>query len=884
MRKTVATVGAAALGLWLLAACLAPTFAQPDPSDPDRTDVPSPERPEGPESPVDSTQGSDSLLKDSVLVSTGEGTFDKLIVYSARDSIIFTLDKKKAYLYGDAVVTTGSDKLQAYYIEIDFETKELYAEVRIDSATGTYEGMPVLEYAGERVSQEWLKYNFATGRGVSSGAETAIEDGFFHADRIKRVDSKTAFAENGLFTYCDAPHPHYYFSASKMKLVTDDKIYADRLQLYIEDVPVVTLPIGVFFAMGGGRHSGILIPGIDPVGSKGVSLTDFGYFWAINDYLDTKFTGDYFSKTGYNVRNRTRFRLRGVVEQADLNVTLGRHRPDPDSLVQTSWILNYRHQQNVGKRTTLGGSINLVSENDPIRQTSTDFSGSGTTGDADPTGESAIDDITKQSVTSSFGFSTVADIFGLESRINGDYLREQNVVTNELNPESFSLGLGIPNWTPFSDGPDFLSSFSLGFNADARRSFVRLDTLPGGEGFRTVDTRRGANLRPRISWTPKISYFTISPQFNLNSSVFTRKTTYETDPTGRIDTTETSGIYVPYWWSTGLNANTTLYGIVQPRLLGVNAIRHRMQPQFGFQYQPDFGTSNYGYYDRYFDTARKDFVTYSVYQADRSVAQTPPSPGKRMSLTFSMSNSFEAKIADSDTSETKVTLLNLNLTGGSYNFADSLLPFSQMNLQATTNLKSVGNLTANFTLDPYRLDTLGSRVPGGMAFPWVRVASTNLSFSTSFSDRGFTTNPYITPEADSLGVGRSRFNLERPAFDRSRYWGERVRGDGGYQIPWELGFGGSYIITPQGDGESSKTFALNTRIWFKPTPTTTIQSNANYDLIDGRFNIPTVSFEKDLHDWTMRITWNGYSNGVYFSIGFNPSTLRDLKFERQPGF
>lgn len=804
---------------------------------------------------------------DSVRVTTG--TFDKLVVYGARDSMIFSLDKKKGYLYGDAFVTTGDDKLRAAYIEIDFNTKELYAEVYYDSANDIYIGMPELEYGGETVRQEWLKYNFETGRGISSGAETELVDGFFHADRIKRVDKNTAFAENGKFTYCDAPHPHYYFSASKMKLVTDDKIYADRLQLYIEDVPIVTLPVSVFFAMGGGRHSGILIPEFRQTSQRGVELEGLGYFWAINDYLDTRFTTDLSTKGGYNFNNRTRFRMRGVIDQSDLDVTLGRTRTDVDLPLETSWIFGYDHRQRIGKYTTLGGELNFTSQ-DAIRRTTTIVND-----------VQNLDDITTQIIASNFNFASQFELFGANLPYSLSYQRRQNIETEEIEPERYGAQISLPNLTPFKDGSDLLSSISLRLSVDATQTY-RKDTLPDGAGFQE-DTRRGANLNPSFSWSPKLGYFTVSPSFSPNASLFLRRIKKEVNSSGELDTTIIDGVQVPFWWSTGVNVTTNLYGIVQPRLFGLNAIRHKVTPSIGLSYSPDFADPSYGYFDTYTDPSTNLPVRYSVFEADQGAARTPTS-GTQQRLTWSLSNSFEAKIAQNDTLPDKaITLLNLNLTGGSYNFADSLLPFSTMSLLASTNLGRVGNLSANATLDPYNVDTLNRRIPGGMPFPWVRVSNASISFNTAFSSQGFSTQPFVTRIEDSTRDERSRFDVHRPPFDHQEYWGERVRGNSRYQIPWQASFGGTYTLTPQTDGSVKTNFSVNTSFSFSLTPTVEIRSSASYDLEAGRFNLPQVTFSKDLHDWDMEIRWNQYSNSVYFRIGFTPSTLRDLEYVR-PGF
>lgn len=808
----------------------------------------------------------DSIGVDSVAVSGG-GNIEQTITYSA-DSVILSINGKKAYLYRNAVVTQGEDKLQAAYIEFDLETKEVYAEAEYDSVNNKYIGVPLLNYTGEELSALTMKYNFRTGRGVSSEAEIAIDDAFIHVDRFKRVSENTIFGENLQFTTCDAPHPHFYFKASKSKLITDDKIFADKLLLYIEDVPIVALPIGVFFALGGGRHSGIIIPSFRQSTLRGVELNGLGYFWAINDYLDTRLTTDITTKGFFNIDNRTRFRSRALrIDQSDLSFTYGRSRNVVDDPFETSWTVDYTHQQNVLKETRIYGRLEYATQ-DAFRKTSNQLELATET-----------EDIITQNIESNFTISSVVDPFGIRLPYSFDYSRTQDIVTREIDPERITLSLSPQPWTPFArSGPDFLNSLSLGLQPRYTRRFVQKDTLPDGK-FATVATQQGINLSPSFRLSPKLGYFTVSPTVGLNSSIFFRRIVKQANSSGDIDTSYVNGVYAPFWWSAGASVRTTLYGIVQPRIFGINAIRHRMEPSIGVSFSPDFSDPNYGYFDQFFNPNTNRVEQYSLFEADGSTAPAP-NRGKSQSLTWSLNNSFEAKIAQGDTlDDRKITLLNLNLSG-SYNFADTLFPFSVVNANATTNLGRVGSFSGNLTLDPYQLDSAGVRESRRFSFPWFRVTRASITFSTSFSDQGFNDERFLTKREDSVEARRERFVERGEVFDPEEFYGERVRGNSSYRVPWQIGLDGTYTITPQSDGEVIKSFHIGTNFSFTLTPTTKISSSGSYDLLQGRFNVPSISLEKDLHDWAMSIRWQQTSTqgaGIFFSIGFTPSMLKDLQ-------
>ncbi len=839
----------------LMMLLLSPSLAAQEPTGIDTVDIDS--------------VGVDTVGVDSLSVTAGESGLQETVSYSA-DSVILSIDGKKAYLYQNAVVTQGEDKLQAAYIEFDLQTKEVYAEARYDSVNGKYVGVPLLNYSGEELSALTMKYNFETGRGVSSAAEIAIEDAFIHVDRFKRVSENTIFGENLQFTTCDAPHPHFYFKASKAKLVTDDKIYADKLLLYIKDVPVIALPVSVFFALGGGRHSGIIIPSFRQSTIRGVEINGLGYFWAINDYLDTRLTTDITTKGFFNLDNRTRFRSRALrIEQSDLSLTYGRSRNGVEDPFETSWTAEYGHQQKFLKETRFSGRLEYATQ-DAFRKTTNELELA-----AQP------EDITTQNIESNFTFTSVAAPFGIRLPYSLDYSRTQDIVTREINPERYVAAVNPQPWTPFArSGPEFLSTLSFGLQPRYTRQFVRRDTVAGG-GFRTVTTQQGINLAPSFSLRPKLGYFTISPTIGTNSSIFFRRIVKQANASGGIDTNYINGFYTPFWWSVGATARTTLYAIVQPRIFGLNAIRHRMEPEIGFSLSPDFSDPSYGYFDQFFNPLTNRVEPYSIFEADRGTAPFPTA-GESRSLRWSLDNSFEAKIDQGDTlDDRKITLLNLNLRG-SYNFADTLFPFSTITAFASTNLGKVGSFSANATFDPYRQDSTGARISSRYAFPWVRVTTASLTFSTSFSNEGFNDERFLTRRGDSVEARRERFVERGYTFDRDEFYGSRVRGNNTYRMKWNIDLGGTYTISPQADGEIRKSFNIGPTFFFALTPTTTITTSGSYDLIEGRFNIPSITLEKDLHDWEMSIRWqqtNTQGSGIFLSIGFTPSMLRDLRQE-----
>jgi hypothetical protein len=816
--------------------------------------------------------GADSLR---VSTTTSSGA-DTVITYSSRDSMKLSIGGKLMRLFGDAEVTKGSMHLTAGYIEIDFNKSELYARAVYDSATKQYVGIPIFKDATQEFSALSMRYNFKTGKGITEAAETKFDDGFYYGERIKRVDDNTLFIQDGVYTTCDAPHPHYFFRSERMKVVVNDKIYVDQPTLYIADVPIFFIPIGVFFARSGGKQSGIIIPTWTQNTARGFAIEGLGYFWAGNEYIDAKFLANLYSKGGYSFNNVTRFRHRDFgVDQADVDYTFGRTRDDPDQELETSHHIRYAHSQKLGRRSQLGGSLDISTRN-AIRRTSTSTEG----------GFDRTQDITTQLLRSNFSYSTGFD-WGSFAAV---YDRTQDIITDELT-QRVPLSLQLTSWTPFSRvGRDqgVFDNLSLSGSVRATWEQVRDDTLPGG-GFHVNDVRRGVQMSPSINLPlPKLGYFNVSPRVDAQSSIFFRRTFKEYGADSILVTRTEPQTTATLTYGAGLDFSTTLYGIVQPRVLGINALRHVLKPTISLTYRPDFGAPRYGYWDSTLNPRTGRFDRYSVFEADASVA-TPPGTGLTQAISVRLENTFEAKIAQGDTLEdARVRLLTLNASG-SYNAAATEFKWSEVRLDANTQLGSVGSLSADLVLDPYAVDSAGSRINEllvnrgeGLA----RVRSGGVRFGLSFSDQGFGSTVAANPPIDSVASRRQRFDFEPIPFEEEQFFGDEVRGAGDYLIPWTVNIDGTYSVARSSVTEFTNYASLSVGFQLALTPTTRISSSVSYDIIGKEIAIPEISFLKDLHCWELQFNWHpsGYGSGFYFRLGLKAPQLRDIELEREKRF
>lgn len=830
---------------------------------------------------------------DSLNATAGDGAkgIDTIVSFSAR-RIINDVKNKKLRLIGEAELINGSQRLTAHYIEIDLDGSTLYARAAYDSVTRKYTEVPVFKDNGQEIVANELTYNFKTKQATLAAAETQFQDGFYYGAHINRVTEQTIFIEDGKYTTCDAPHKHFYFASPRMKIIAGDKIFADQVALYVADVPILYMPFGLYFASRRGKQSGIILPTLPlPLEQRGVTLSGLGFFWAGNEYVDAKILTWFYSKGGYTLENTWRAKINSIkLESANLGVTYSKVRYDVDDDFTSSYIVNYGHNQQFGRRTRISGTINYTTQN-AIRNSTTQFN---------PLNR--LQDITTQNVTSNISLST-STAWGLS--FSGGYSRTQQIITNELTSE-FPVSIQLPTWTPFASAnatdPGPLDNLTFGYSGRGSVRTVRKDTIPGG-GFRVDDTPIGFTHTPSVSFSYRLAdYFTFQPSFSYTESWFRRRLTRVGARTSSgvdtvADTFETGFFRAPFM-SGQASITTRLYGIIQPKVFGINAIRHTFSPTITAIYSPDYSDPRYDYYRTYVDSVdsvTNRIVQYSVFEYDGGVASLP-FPGKQEVIRLSIANSIEAKIAQPDTlPDVKVTLLNLS-AGVSYNAAaPGNFRWSEIGVSASTNLGTVGSLNGSATFDPYDTDIKGQRIPTTLLDNnkgLLRVTNMGVQVSTSFSDQGFTTGTFTPQEVSDSGRGRvSRFDFEQIPFDESEFFGESVRGDRDFRPPWQISLNASYSVSPDfnfTDTIGSRTnFSLSTNFSFSLTPSTRITSGGTYNFDVGKILIPSISVSKDLHCWEMTFSWvpgSSHGGGFYFKIGLKAPQLQDIKLEKKSGF
>ena len=253
----------------------------------------------------------DSLLSESVHDTTQsyKDAIDSPVNYKASDSIVYALNEKKVYLYGEAEIKYQEITLTAEIIEFDMGNEVVYARGDVDSLGKPF-GRPVFEEKSDKFRSDELSYNFRTKKGVIKKIYSEQEGGYLHSDITKRQPNEEIHMKGGKYTTCDLEHPHFYIAMTKAKSIPGDKIVSGPAYFVIADVP---LPIGVpfgFFPTTKTNKSGIMMPQYGEESRRGFYLRNGGYYLALSQYADLRVQADIYTNGTWGVRVGSAYRKR----------------------------------------------------------------------------------------------------------------------------------------------------------------------------------------------------------------------------------------------------------------------------------------------------------------------------------------------------------------------------------------------------------------------------------------------------------------------------------------------------------------------------------------------------------------------------------------------
>lgn len=858
----------------------------------------------------------DSLYKDTVRKS--KSALEEPVSYSAKDSITFDYTNSRAHLFGGSQVNYQNLQLTADDISLSLDSSLVHASGRPDS-TGAIQGKPLFKQGEDEYEPDRISYNFKTRKAFISNVYTQEGEGFMQSREGKRDSSGVMYVQNGKYTTCDAEHPHFYVSLTRAKMHPGKNVIFGPAYLVVEDVPLpLAIPYG-FFPFSSSYKSGFIMPTYGDETTRGFYLRDGGYYFAINDKVDLKVLGEFYTKGSWGLSAQTnykkRYRFGGNFYFSYQNTKEG-EKNMPDYSVSKSFKLTWSHRQDAkaNPTQTFSASVNFATSS---------YERNNLTSMYNP------ESYTQSTRTSSVSYSKSFSKVGLT--LSGTFNLSQNMRDSSISVTLPTLSISQSRFNPFkrkkAAGQErWYEKIAMSYTGTLANSInTKEDKL--FHSSLVKDWRNGMRHQVPISASFSVlNYINVTPSFTFTDRMYTHKVMQGWD-TERQDVQRDTvyGFYNVYNYNMSISANTKLYGMYRPMpWFGgkkIAAILHVFTPTVSFSYAPDFSQSRFGFYDSYVKTDANGNVSTVRYSPFSGMMYGTVGQGMTGSVTMDVANNIEMKVrTDKDsTGYRKISLID-ELGGSlSYNMAAKRRPWSDLNLRARIKLtkKYTYSMNAVFATYAYEKDENG-RVYVGDHTEWSRGrfgrfqgTAQNISYSISNETfrKLFGKKHRTTTSDDELDEELDEDEETDPTMqnvDPDRKKGktganQESNGDvdeDGYlkfSLPWSINIGYGVTIRENAQGRFNDkrmrypyklshtlNFSGNIRIsegW-------NINFSSGYDFNMHKLSMTTASLSRDLHCFQMSCSMviSPYTS-YNFTFACKAGTLADaLKWKKQSSY
>ena len=837
------------------------------------------------------TTVTDTVKMDSILPK--KAFLDGKVRYKAEKYAKIEQKKKLITLYDKAELYYQDIELKAGIIVMDYEKNEVYAG-RIRDSTGTLTQYPNFKQGANVIEPDSIRFNFKTKKALIYNSRSEQGEFRIKAAVTKKENDSVYFLKGAIFTTSkDVDNPEYYFQTNKVKFIPGKKVVTGFTNMVIANVPTpIALPFA-FFPMGKETSvSGLILPSYNDSNQRGFSLQNLGYYFALSDNYDLTVLGDYFTNGSYAMRFESsyakRYNFRGNVNVRFENL-INSERGFPDYSKQSIYNIQWSHSKDsqASPNSSFSASVNLGSSK--YFQRSINIVNIGAN----------LNNTLSSSISYSKTFTSVPQV-----RMSLTATHSQNTQTEVINMTLPTLQLSVDRVYPVvgKDGirKGFFKNINLQYNLNGRNSIVTTDSLffkP--QMFR--DAKVGFQHSIPLSTNFKLfKYFSASTAMNYEE-IWTTKTIDRSFDTDRNIVTDQiiNGFDAFRTYSFTSSIGTTIYGTFNfGKDKKIKSIRHVMRPSVSYGYTPSF--------ERYYDTYASDASGTMMKQYTRFENGVYGAPGliNSNNLGFDLSNTFEAKVTDKDSTKVepkKVMLLNNFNLQTSYNLnADGIttLAFAPVRVTGGTLLFD-NKMNVNFgaTLDPYAIDNSGRRINefninnGGSLF---RMTSSNLTLNYSLSSKG-KDDPKKEKNVqgernggrddDLFGTNTDLGDDRRSLFDED----DETNGEDAIseffnsKLPWDITF--AYSLTYGTNNRENEIIGNSIMISANAdiTPKWKAGVSTGYDFVQHGVTFTQFRFERDLLSWRMDFNWSPFGNNANwgFFIGIKSGVLSDIKWDKR---
>lgn len=394
-----------------------------------------------------------------------KSSLDDKLEYYSQDSI--RTDRKNGiiHLYGKARVIYEDFELDADYIRFNSKDNTIFARgVKTDK--GKYVGRPIFKMGKDGSSiADSLTYNTQAHQGVVHGVFTEQQGGFFSGGKTKVQPDNEFHVKGTIYSTCNLPHPHYGIHITK-GIATETQIITGPVYMEFEGIPLpIAIPFG-FFPKPNKKSSGIILPTPGEDATKGFSLTNGGYYLALNDYWDAKLTGNIFTNGSYDLNLATNY-IKRYKYNGNFNLAYSSTRNGlegtPEYTPQKNFHIGWTHTQNANARpgTTFSASVNAGTGN-YFRTTAAN-------------GSYDINQIAQNTMSSSISYGKVFGdgLFNLTTALTHSQETQNKTISLTLPQVSLNMSTINPFESKNSTGtPKWYQKLSVGYSMQDRKSVV----------------------------------------------------------------------------------------------------------------------------------------------------------------------------------------------------------------------------------------------------------------------------------------------------------------------------------------------------------------------------------------------------------------------------
>ena len=819
------------------------------------------------------------------------------------DTLIVQGDSQMIFLRHEAYVERENTQLQADSIRYHQASCQLNAS-----------GDPQLFDQGTVLVGEGMRYDTCVRRGTVRDALTDFQQGgvtWYMRSSGAAIDSGSTrvYARSANFTSDPQPVPDYHFAAGRVKWINKRTMIARPAVLYVRDVPIMWLPF-IFQDIRGGRRSGILFPRfglndlVRPTRHYARHVSDFGYYFALNDYVDVLFAGDWFSGRYLQFHGQAQYHW--IDRAMDGQLTYSRMTQLDHAAVNTR--IGWNHSQRFNARTSFNAHVDYSTNGAVIQRNS-----------LNPWE-------VKSTIGSNLNFSKqfswgALNIGGSRTQDLSNDNISQTFPTINLTPAAVNItpwmtwspGFSFQNLQQFHvasgalpiPGRDTLPVDTLHLFTDSRNTTMSIGTplrigrwnwansisvsdvrTNGRQEFPVRDTtgavRRllfGENFETQVDWQTSINLPSFFPStWKLQPSIGISN---QVGGPFMIRNQFTGGEFVRQGKrpSFSLSVSPTFFGFF-PGFGPLARIRHSISPQISYQYAPG-------------DSVNPAFA----HAIDPSGLSNRSRSDPQQTISLGLSQNFEAKLkpppGDTSTAEPrKVRLLSISSSGISYNFEQAKQPHS-----TGWQTQTLSNTFLSDLVPGFQLSITHDLWKGQAGTDTARFSPFLQSLSASFTVTPATLQGLghvfgLRPKPVEPATPDTGAQLGRRTDDFRRYDGS-TRSPYGPRSGLGLGGGGGYgrgfslslaFTSSRVRGDTLRhvpgrqTTAMN--LSFSPTRNWSATWATSYDFATRQFADHALTFQRDLRRWRASFSFHKTATGS-FSFSFN-ITLTDqpaIKFD-----